>query len=98
MKIVVNATLTQYNQFLAKCIAQRISLIKYGEGKEMNEADAWFDLLFEEGGPAFSNITEQPVFVNAVIKTNKELPANYIRINAWNGFFERGLLEIVDTG
>ena len=58
------------------------------------EADVYFDLLFERNGASFNNISYKPVFVNAVITTCKELPDNYIRLNAWNGFLKRNIIEV----
>jgi 3-hydroxybutyryl-CoA dehydrogenase len=34
--------------------------------------------------------------VNAVIADAKDLPENYIRINAWDGFLQRGIIEVGD--
>ena len=65
--------------------------------KDVPEADAYFDLLFEEEGAVFPGITGKPVFINSVIKTCKDLPENYIRLNAWNGFLERNIIEIAAT-
>ncbi|MBS1592271.1 MAG: hypothetical protein JST07_09230, partial [Bacteroidetes bacterium] len=36
-------------------------------------------------------------FVNAVITTCQQLPDNYIRLNAWNGFLKRNIIEIALT-
>eukprot|EP00456_Euglypha_rotunda_P058467 TRINITY_DN48572_c0_g1_i2.p2 TRINITY_DN48572_c0_g1~~TRINITY_DN48572_c0_g1_i2.p2 ORF type:complete len:181 (-),score=20.19 TRINITY_DN48572_c0_g1_i2:539-1081(-) len=59
------------------------------------DADAYFDLCFEEEGAAFSSILHAPVLVNAVIDTHTALPSNAVRVNAWNGFLEREVVEIV---
>lgn len=98
MKIVVNANDTQFNEFLLKGIPAGVSVSRYEKKMETGDADAFFDLLFEDNGPVFKGMGEQPVFVNSVIKTNSALPSHYIRINAWNGFLGRGILEVVDTG
>jgi 3-hydroxybutyryl-CoA dehydrogenase len=58
------------------------------------DADAYFDLLFEEEGDVFAGITAKPVFVSAVLNVKGVLPANYIRINAWNTFFQRSVWEV----
>jgi hypothetical protein len=39
-------------------------------------------------------IKEVPVFANAVITTASQLPKNYVRINAWNGFLKRTIIEV----
>jgi len=61
--------------------------------QNITEADVVFDLLFDE----FTNETikySKPTFVNAVVKTCKELPNNCIRLNAWTGFLQSDVLEI----
>lgn len=60
------------------------------------KADAWFDLGFDTEGPAFTHITTDPVFVSAMNSTQAQLAPNHIRINAWNGFWERSILEITE--
>lgn len=95
MYIVVKAGAEQEEEFLAKGFPADVR-VEFVTGENLDHhADAYFDLCYEEQGEAFPGVTEQPVFVNAVIKTCKELPANYIRINAWNGFLGRSLVEIV---
>jgi 3-hydroxybutyryl-CoA dehydrogenase len=97
MKIVVRSNPAQYGEFITRGIPAGIEILQSLDARDISEADIYFDLLFEEEGPAFTSIHQKPVFVNAVIKTNKELPVNYIRINAWNGFFVRELIEVVAT-
>lgn len=94
MQIVLKATEAQKQVFLTRGIPAGITLLTPDELPANSNATAYFDLLFEEEGPAFANITDKPVFVNAVIATADQLPANCIRINAWNSFLERDLLEM----
>ncbi len=94
MQIVLKATEAQKQVFLAKGIPAGIDVLTPDELPAHSSAAAYFDLLFEEEGPAFANITDVPVFVSAVIVTATQLPANCIRINAWNSFLERDLLEM----
>ncbi len=94
MKIVVTANTTQQTAFLSKGIPVGVEVCFYGKGETIPEADAYFDFLYEEEGFAFPGITQKPIFVNAVINTTADLPANAIRINGWNGFLERSLIEI----
>lgn len=98
MQIVVKADSQQKEEFLAKGVPADVFITWLSGKMEMPipEADAYFDLLFEEEGPAFSAITDKPVFVNAVIATGKDLQQNGIRINAWSGFLQRELLEVAD--
>ncbi|MEO7210860.1 MAG: 3-hydroxyacyl-CoA dehydrogenase family protein [Chitinophagaceae bacterium] len=62
--------------------------------KSSKNIDALFDLsgdnLMIDHMPA-----EIPIFKNAVIKELKYLPKNFIRINAWTGFLNRSITEIV---
>jgi 3-hydroxybutyryl-CoA dehydrogenase len=94
MHIVVKATSQQKSEFLSKGIPDHV-WISFFTGEEMIPVgDAYFDLCFEEKGAAFPGVSQQPVFVNAVIADEKDLPANCIRINAWDGFLQRGMIEI----
>lgn len=96
MRIVVSATEIQKEEWLQKPMAAGNDLVfinglntETGHGK----ADVFFDLDFNENKPVFIE-TDQPVFVNAVITGLDELPSNYIRINAWNGFLKRDIIEV----
>ena len=91
MHIVVKANQQQKQEFLSRSIPSAIQ-ISWMEN-DLIEADVYFDLQFEEKA-SFSTVVQQPVFVNAVFATCKELPVNYIRINAWNGFLMRPLIEV----
>ncbi len=97
MQIVVKANTEQKQAFLAKGVAEDVLINWWEDEQEISEADAYFDLGYEEDGPAFSGIKEKPVFINSVIKTSEGLPDNFIRLNAWNGFLERDSIEVVAT-
>jgi 3-hydroxybutyryl-CoA dehydrogenase len=59
-------------------------------------ADGFFDLTFNDAAPATNEfIDEKPVFAHAVncICTEINKP-NYIRINAWNSFLNRPVIEL----
>jgi len=94
MHIVVKADQQQKEEFLSKSIPSEIQ-ISWMEN-DLIEGDVYIDLQFEEES-SFNTIVQQLVFVNAVVATCKELPVNYIRINAWNGFLMRPLIEVVAT-
>lgn len=94
MHIVVKADDQQRAEFLSKNIPGTVLVTWLSDDPSIPCADAYFDLLFEEQGPAFTGITDKPVFVNAVILTGETLPANCIRINAWNGFLLREIIEL----
>lgn len=95
MRIVLNASPQQTAVFLSRTIPDTVTIYRKGIDTLPDQADAWFDLCFETEGAAFPEITSTPVFVNAVLTTIDTLPDNYIRINAWNGFLERAVLELV---
>ncbi|MEN9685301.1 MAG: hypothetical protein RLZZ28_1087 [Bacteroidota bacterium] len=94
MQIVVKATDTQQKEFLLKGIPEGIDLWFHNNETVIPEAAAYFDLCYEEEGPAFADIKEKPVFINAVIDGSHIFAANCFRINAWNGFLARDILEI----
>lgn len=95
MRIVLNASPQQTAVFLSKTIPDTVTIYRKGIDTLPDQADAWFDLCFETEGASFPEITTAPVFVNAVLTTTDTLPDNYIRINAWNSFLERTVLEVV---
>lgn len=94
MQIVVKASAQQRNAFLLKTLPVNSRVYWYGNDPLPEKADAWFDLSYEEEGPAFTGLTDTIVFANAVLHTSASLPENYVRINAWNGFLERPITEI----
>lgn len=94
MQIVVKAHHEQKQAFLTKGVPAEVLITWLSDEKIVPAADAYFDLCFEEEGAAFNNITDKPVFINSVIGTDEALPENFIRLNAWNGFLERGVIEI----
>jgi 3-hydroxybutyryl-CoA dehydrogenase len=95
MQIVLNANPQQTAVFLSRTIPETVTIYRKGIDVLPAQADAWFDLCFETDGAAFPEITNAPVFVNAVLTTTEVLPDNYIRINAWNSFLERSVMEVV---
>lgn len=61
------------------------------------EADAYFDLLFDNDRERIAKlrfVLPKPLFVNAVIETGKVLPEGFIRINAWPTMIKRNIVEI----
>lgn len=93
MIIAVRATEEQKEEFLSKKIPPEIGLkwLQKNDVFNAKDADVYFDLLF--GDVLHDSVETIPVFVNAVVLTTKELPKNYIRINAWNGFLPREIME-----
>lgn len=94
MQIVVKASAQQQKAFSSKPLPANSQVYWYGSDDLPEKADLWFDLCYEEDGPAFAALTDTIVFANAVLTTTDALPNNYVRINAWNGFLERPVTEI----
>ncbi len=97
MQIVLNASEQQATAFLSRNIPASVTIFRKGVDVLPDTADAWFDLCYESDGAAFPDITDAPVFVNAVLTNSAALPGNYIRINAWNSFLERPVMEVVPS-
>ena len=61
------------------------------------EADAYFDLLFENDSERIARLKflqPKPVVVNGVITTTREIGGQLIRINAWPTMINRSLVEM----
>jgi 3-hydroxybutyryl-CoA dehydrogenase len=93
MQILVKANSSQKASFAALPIAAHASIFWHDQDPD-KQADAYFDLCYEEEGPAFSWVHHQPIFVNALTTDAGALPENAIRINGWNGFLERKIWEL----
>lgn len=93
MQILVKANSSQKASFAALPNAAHASIFWHDQDPE-KQADAYFDLCYEEEGPAFSWVHHQPIFVNALTIDAGVLPENAIRINGWNGFLERKIWEL----
>jgi 3-hydroxybutyryl-CoA dehydrogenase len=93
MRIAIKANAQQKQEWLAKQTSPEVELLWMQH--ETPDADAYFDLTFEDFGPSFQNITDKPVFINSVINTSNEIPNNASRINAWTGFLQRDIIEVV---
>jgi len=96
MKIIIRCTNHQQAEILSKDTLPQVSLIFTGNDINVfntTDGDVFFDLIADEHN--LNNIKKDSiVFVNAVINTCNEIPENCIRINAWNGFLQRAIIEI----
>jgi len=93
MHIAIRADELQREELFSKAIPAHISVT----WNEPVVADAYFDLLFEEESTAFfthANTAGKVVFVHAVTTKREALPANVVRLNAWNGFLKRDIIEV----
>lgn len=93
MTIAIKANEEEKAEFLSKKIPSNIQLLWMEN--EWIEADVYFDLNFNEENLSKNIFIENKiVFANAVTATCSTLPKNYVRINAWNGFLKRDVVEI----
>jgi len=62
------------------------------------EADAYFDLLFENDRERIARLKfllPKQVFVNSVVHTCRDISADFFRINAWPTMINRRIIEVV---
>jgi 3-hydroxybutyryl-CoA dehydrogenase len=69
-----------------------------GEAERQQDIDLYIDLDFtmdQSRIEALSRLLPAPVLIHAVVPTLKEIGRPFIRINAWPGFLERSIHELV---
>ncbi len=96
MTVIFRCNEYQQQEVLKKIKAAEVEFVFIKENDSAfysTKGDVYFDLLFEENKIEVLR-DDVPVFVNSVLHTCNELPLNCIRINAWNGFLEREIIEI----
>lgn len=96
MQIIFRCSEEQKQEILSKQTSNKVELvfvqqINYIDFEKENVV--FFDLLFDENNISLYPTTKN-VFVHAVTVTCQYLPENYIRINAWNGFLKRNIVEV----
>jgi 3-hydroxybutyryl-CoA dehydrogenase len=100
MKIVVITNDTLKEELLVQGVQDTIQLEWQDELHPVHGADGYIDLLFNNSPDRIAALTKlQPaiVIVNAVIHTLSEFPPDFTRINGWNSFLKRPLVEAVGT-
>jgi 3-hydroxybutyryl-CoA dehydrogenase len=97
MQIVVKANAEQKATLESMNWAENLQIHWVVGNQYSIDADAYFDLCYEDEGWTFHEIKDRQVFVNAVIQISQELPANAIRINGWNSFLNRSIWEIASN-
>lgn len=96
-QILVLASDQQREEWLQQTVAANVTIecASNTDGSFFKRnADVYFLLDYDE----FQELpfkTKRPVFVNAVINTLENFPTNVIRINAWPGFLNRTMTEVV---
>ena len=95
MRIAIRANEHQKKELLEKKIDGAEVIWLDEQQQNIGDVDAYFDLFFDESDFSKNTfIKDVIVFANAVVTPAAELPPNYIRINAWNGFLSRTLVEV----
>jgi 3-hydroxybutyryl-CoA dehydrogenase len=98
MTVAVLADDTLKQALLAKRTANEVNFVWADSVRALGiiEADLYIDLLFEPDAERTAHLKKllQPVLVNAVAYTTKEIGANCIRINGWPGLLQRSVTEI----
>ncbi|MEP6467818.1 MAG: 3-hydroxyacyl-CoA dehydrogenase family protein [Parafilimonas sp.] len=99
MHIAIRSTEDQKEELIQKGLNNNIHVEWINEKQRLlhTNADVYFDLLFNDADISSNYFIEnKPVFVHAVNCVCKEInKANYIRLNAWNGFLSRSVIELV---
>ncbi len=98
MQIAIHATEQQKTELLQKGINESVKIEWILEENSLLnvDADAIFNLCFnDENIECNKLINDKPVFVHAVNSTCKEIgKKNYVRLNGWNGFLNRPIIEL----
>lgn len=96
MKIIIRCNEKKKQEILTKKLSNNVELVFTGDDEESFSktlGDVFFDFLLDEKKLRILE-TDVPIFISSVVNTCKELPKNCIRINGWNGFLQREILEI----
>jgi 3-hydroxybutyryl-CoA dehydrogenase len=102
MHIAVRATKQQRLEFEQKGFNSIVNIrwLTADENLENVDADVFFDLAFNDLNLSANKFPDKKVvFANAVNATCTDLHRkNYVRINAWEGFLNRPVIEIAGSG
>ncbi len=100
MKIAVCANEDLKKELLAQDL-QGSTLIEWSDDLKnllkQTDAAVFIDLLFDgsmERINLLKSLLPRPVIVNSVITTADKLPEQFIRINGWNTFLKRAVIEV----
>jgi 3-hydroxybutyryl-CoA dehydrogenase len=101
MKIIVLGTSAQHHEFRTKPLPEGAEIFFIHDIHQLTgtpPAFVVFDLSFEPASERLEILSSlnKPIFINGVTTTLKALglPQNFIRINAWPGFFNREIVEV----
>lgn len=98
MNIAIRSTADQKNELIEKGFDKEVIIQWIDAGNKFStiNADAIFDLTFNNRNISANEfIDNKIVFVHAVNCTCEEInKPNYVRLNAWNGFLNRDIIEL----
>jgi len=101
MHIAIRATENQKQELLEKGFNEAVMVEWIDQSQKIASihADVYFDFLFDDIDLSNNNfIDNKPVFVHAVNCVCSEIDKpNYIRLNAWNGFLSRSIIELASS-
>ena len=99
MKIILLAAKEQKEELITPGEDLPAEVVWSPEFKMMEEAanaDVLIDLLFDDSTERITELKQQGpkmIIVNSVVKTLHELDSSFIRINGWNTFLKRQMVE-----
>jgi len=101
MHIAVRSTQRQKQEFEQKGFSSTVNIHWLTEKEDIDQAqaDAFFDLAFNDSDLSANKFIDNTlVFANAVNCTCIHIGhKNYVRINAWEGFLNRPVIEVAGT-
>jgi 3-hydroxybutyryl-CoA dehydrogenase len=95
MKIVVITNEALKEELLAQGLSDTVQITWQSTPVLLEGAIGYIDLLFDDSEERIEQLKQlQPAVIIAnAVYTNKELPTGFIRINGWNSFLKRPLVE-----
>ena len=97
MKIVVISNENQKRELERSLDTDRNNIHWVTSPDQINlDAEVIIDLLFDENSDHLSvmqSFPSQLIMINSVVDTLKETNPSFVRINGWNGFLEKNIIE-----
>jgi 3-hydroxybutyryl-CoA dehydrogenase len=96
MLIGVVANAETKAEWLTQGIQNGHELVWIDKPAIVHSADAYIDLLYpttEKRLNEWKLVNDSIVIINDIVKTNDQLPANFVRMNGWNSFLKNALTE-----
>ncbi len=96
MLVAIVANEESKNEMMAHGFQPTMEIVWVEKPVNIPGAAAYIDLLFsstEKRLEEWQGITSSLIIINDVMKTNDQLPANFVRINGWPTFLNRTIIE-----